>query len=244
MDIQYIQLQEVNKGLSSNEVSYGEKNLIPNLQKNVIHSIVFQNILYFDFIFLKYSNCICFVLLQVQIYRFILRTCLFFNLNWKINFSLKGAPNLCHVSPICLKTALFVVISQKFHEQLVHQGKSNNAFALLANGLVEFQPNWSTKLELEEGSIKLVAHYRYSARRLIGSRIIESAAYCNQKLVAHLYNNSTLNTSVNWIIRLMLSLLCRPKVILLSGGHCSLIKGLKLKFLGGAHSIELMHHGP
>ncbi len=64
----------------------------------------------------------------------------------------------------------------------------------------------------------------YSARRLIGSRIIESAAYCNQKLLAHLYLGSTQNTSVNWIIRLLLSLLCRPNVILLSGGHCSIIK--------------------
>ncbi len=60
----------------------------------------------------------------------------------------------------------------------------------------------------------------YSARRLIGSRIIESAAYCNQKLLAHLYLNSTQNPSVNWIIRLLLSLLCWPKVSLLSGGHC------------------------
>ncbi len=38
---------------------------------------------------------------------------------------------------------------------------------------------------------------KYSARRLIGSRIIESAAYCNQKLLAHLYINNTQNTSVN-----------------------------------------------
>jgi hypothetical protein len=37
----------------------------------------------------------------------------------------------------------------------------------------------------------------YSGRRLIGSRIIESAAYCNQKFLAHLYHNSTLDTSVN-----------------------------------------------
>ncbi len=66
----------------------------------------------------------------------------------------------------------------------------------------------------------------YSARRLIGSRIIESSAYCNQKLLAHLYLNSTLNTSVNWIIRLLLSLFCWPKVILLSGGHCiGLVEG-------------------
>jgi hypothetical protein len=62
--------------------------------------------------------------------------------------------------------------------------------------------------------------FEYSARRLIGSRIIESAVYCNQKLLAHLYLNSTQNISVNWIIRLLLSLLCWPKVILLSGGHC------------------------
>ncbi len=31
----------------------------------------------------------------------------------------------------------------------------------------------------------------YSARRLIRSRILESAAYCYQKLQPHLYLNST-----------------------------------------------------
>jgi hypothetical protein len=34
----------------------------------------------------------------------------------------------------------------------------------------------------------------YNARRLIESWIIESAAYCNHKLLAHLYLNSTQNT--------------------------------------------------
>ena len=38
---------------------------------------------------------------------------------------------------------------------------------------------------------------KYSARRLIGSRIIESAVYCNQILLVPLYLNSTQNTSVN-----------------------------------------------
>ncbi len=71
-------------------------------------------------------------------------------------------------------------------------------------------------------TLKIFLESKYSARRLIGSRIIESAAYCNQKLLAHLFLNSTQNTSVNWIIRLLLSLLCWPKVILLSGGHCSI----------------------
>ena len=56
--------------------------------------------------------------------------------------------------------------------------------------------------------------------RLIGSRIIESAAYCNQILLVSLYLNSTQNTSFNWIIWLLLSLLCWPEVILLSDGHC------------------------
>ncbi len=53
-----------------------------------------------------------------------------------------------------------------------------------------------------------------------GSRLIESAAYCNQILLAPLCINSTQNTSVNWIIRLLLSFLYQPKVILLSGEHC------------------------
>ncbi len=63
-------------------------------------------------------------------------------------------------------------------------------------------------------------HYNYSARRLMGSRIIESAAYCNQISLAQVYINRAQNTSVNWIIRLLLSLVWWPKVILLSGGHC------------------------
>jgi hypothetical protein len=37
----------------------------------------------------------------------------------------------------------------------------------------------------------------YSARRLIESRIIESAAYCNQIMLVPLYLNSTQNMSVN-----------------------------------------------
>jgi hypothetical protein len=34
---------------------------------------------------------------------------------------------------------------------------------------------------------------KYSARRLIGSRTIESAAYCNKKLLAHLIYILTVN---------------------------------------------------
>jgi hypothetical protein len=37
----------------------------------------------------------------------------------------------------------------------------------------------------------------YSARRLMGSRLIESAAYCNQIWLAQLYVNSAQKTSVN-----------------------------------------------
>ncbi len=61
---------------------------------------------------------------------------------------------------------------------------------------------------------------KYSARRLMESRILESAAYCIQILLARLHIDSAQSTLVNWIIRLLLSLLCWPKVILLSGGHC------------------------
>jgi hypothetical protein len=45
----------------------------------------------------------------------------------------------------------------------------------------------------------------YSARRLMGSWIIESAAYCNQISLAQVYINIAQNTSVNWIIRLFIS---------------------------------------
>ena len=68
---------------------------------------------------------------------------------------------------------------------------------------------------------------QYRACRLIGSRIIESAAYSNQILLVQSYPNSAHKTSVNWIIRLMLSLLCWPKMILLSSGQWI----IKLNFL-------------
>ncbi len=83
-------------------------------------------------------------------------------------------------------------------------------------------PRWLTSTMFQVIWImKKWAQLLYSSRRLIGSRILESVAYFNQKLQAHLYLNSTQNTSVNWIIRLLLSLFFWPKVILLSGGHCS-----------------------
>ncbi len=66
----------------------------------------------------------------------------------------------------------------------------------------------------------LKSQINYSARCLMGSRIIRSSAYCNQILLAQLYINGAQNSSVNWIIQLLLSLSCWPKVILLSGGHC------------------------
>jgi hypothetical protein len=89
------------------------------------------------------------------------------------------------------------------------------------SGLNSLNPEDKMKLTRHNfpGQVSLSLMH-YNARRLIGSRIIESAAYCNQKLLEHLYLNRTQNTSVNWIIRLLLSLLCWPKVILLSGGHC------------------------
>ncbi len=93
---------------------------------------------------------------------------------------------------------------------------------------------WATFLRYEFSNpivtIIYIAYIKYSARRLIGTRIIESAAYCNQKLLAHLYLNSTQNTSAYWIIRLLLSLLCWPEVILLSGGHCSINTNQMCKF--------------
>ncbi len=61
---------------------------------------------------------------------------------------------------------------------------------------------------------------RVPARLLIWSRVIESATNCNQTLLSLLNLNSTQNTLVNWIIRLFVSLLGRPKVIIFSGGQC------------------------
>ncbi len=65
--------------------------------------------------------------------------------------------------------------------------------------------------------------YYYNARRLLGSLIIESVAYRDQISLAPLYIDNTQNISVKWIIWLLLSLLCRPKAILLSGWHCILL---------------------
>ena len=69
---------------------------------------------------------------------------------------------------------------------------------------------------------KCIGISSYSTGRLIGSLVIESADYCNHTLLApnKLYQNSAHKRLGIWIIRLMLSLLCWPKVILLSGGPC------------------------
>ena len=80
-------------------------------------------------------------------------------------------------------------------------------------------PLSSFKAMFQHSNVFTVSLLYYSACRLIGSRIIESAAYCYQILVP-VYLSSEQSTSINWIIRLLSSLLCLPKVILLSGGHC------------------------
>jgi hypothetical protein len=56
---------------------------------------------------------------------------------------------------------------------------------------------------MTEFSLNLLKHTFYSARRLIGSRIIESAAYCNQKFLALLYRNVT---SFGYFITFVLAL--------------------------------------
>ncbi len=66
-------------------------------------------------------------------------------------------------------------------------------------------------------------------RRLIGSRIIESANHRNNKLLVSLFLSNMQNT-VNWISRLLLSLLYWPEVILLSGGHCYYINTQEIVF--------------
>jgi hypothetical protein len=76
------------------------------------------------------------------------------------------------------------------------------------------------KVSLNRGKVPN-GNCKYNARRLMGSFILELAAYCNQILIlARLHRNCVKNTSVNWIIRLLLSLICRPKLIFWSGGHC------------------------
>jgi hypothetical protein len=82
---------------------------------------------------------------------------------------------------------------------------------------------------------------KYSAKRLIRSQIIESAAYY-KKLLAHLYLNSIQNTSFNWIIRLLLSLLSWPKVILLSGGHCTFKNGFCFNFFFASPTMTFIGH--
>ena len=61
----------------------------------------------------------------------------------------------------------------------------------------------------------VVLNYKFGALRLIGSRIMESVAYCDQILLIRLHLNSVHIKSFG----LLLSLLCWPKVILLRGGH-------------------------
>ncbi len=65
----------------------------------------------------------------------------------------------------------------------------------------------------------------YSALTFIGSRIIESAAYCTQKLLVHLYLNSTQNPSVSLVIVITFML---TQSDFIKRGHCNR-KSIKLK---------------
>jgi hypothetical protein len=64
----------------------------------------------------------------------------------------------------------------------------DNSFGLNNNNFLYLKPYRLNFLNaVKELAASSVKHLYYSARRLIGSRIIESAAYCDQKLLAHLY---------------------------------------------------------
>lgn len=75
---------------------------------------------------------------------------------------------------------------------------------------IEKRSNFKTSEVLNKNCIQ------WSARR---SRIIESAVYRYQILMGLSYLTSTQKLLVNWIIWLLLSLLCWLKVILWSGRH-------------------------
>ncbi len=98
---------------------------------------------------------------------------------------------------------------------------------------------------LRSPKLGLIYFTIYSASRLIGSRIIESATYCYHILLVPLYLNSAQNMSVNWIIWLLRSLLCWPKVILLSGRHWwpspRCIAGNLLVSLHGLERLQPQH---
>ncbi len=85
-------------------------------------------------------------------------------------------------------------------------------------------------------NLKICSCTYNSARRLIGSRIIESAAY-----LAPLCLSISQNMSANWIIWLLLSFLCRPKVILLSGGHCIFIKRIIWDWTNKATALNSLY---
>jgi hypothetical protein len=59
------------------------------------------------------------------------------------------------------------------------------------------EKKWNHFFAQNQKSMKISKTQKYSARRLIGSRIIESTAYCDQKSLAHLYLNNRQNTSLN-----------------------------------------------
>ncbi len=65
--------------------------------------------------------------------------------------------------------------------------------------------------------------------------------YCDQILLSQLCINSAQNTPGNWIIQLLLSLLCQPKVILLSCGHCSSKKTISTHSGPGAARLMVLY---
>jgi hypothetical protein len=109
----------------------------------------------------------------------------------------------CSRAILCHKWCLFLI--------------QREAKPLLGVGYCLHFLSWFRTVRFTRMANHCMSYFLWTA--LMGSRIIATAAYCNKKLLAHLYINNAQNTSDNWIIRLLVSLSCRPKVILLSSGH-------------------------
>ena len=102
------------------------------------------------------------------------------------------------------------IVSFLFLASLIQQCDRWFCFISISNFIIII---WNSTLTQTNIFIDLKWFFIYSAHRLIESRIIESAAYCNKILLVPLYLNSSQNTSVYRIIRLLLSFICWPKVI-------------------------------
>ena len=131
----------------------------------------------------------------------------------------QGTQGLFDILLIYRIALLIFVIGEVCHRRNVVSGGKTFAPSFRRRRRLQLI-DWQTNhFDVKEFFIKLQLKCPPPLNGITDNRIRHK--YCNHILLVPFFLNSAQKNVNNWIIRLMLSLLCCPKVILLSGGHCS-----------------------